>query len=88
MSDDTGITQLEAYHTGQLCRQFVRLFCWPTDLEHPHARRPVKMVNACISIARQYYNDFNNFLYQLISSKSGSYLFRWPRPENPGNLEK
>ena len=29
------------YHTGRLCRQFVRLFCWPTDLEHPHARRPV-----------------------------------------------
>ena len=29
------------YHTGQLCRQFVRLFCWPTDLEHLHARRSV-----------------------------------------------
>ena len=26
---------------GRLCLQFVRLFCWPTDLEHPHARRPV-----------------------------------------------
>ena len=32
---------LSPYHTGQLCRQFVRLFCWPTDLEHPHARRSV-----------------------------------------------
>ena len=32
---------LSPYHTGQLFRQFVRLFCWPTDLEHPHARRPV-----------------------------------------------
>ena len=29
------------YHTGQLCRQFVRLFCWQTDLEHPHARKPI-----------------------------------------------
>ena len=32
---------LSPYYTGQLCRQFVRLFCWPTDLEHPHARRSV-----------------------------------------------
>ena len=22
-------------------RQFVQLFCWLTDLEHPHARTPV-----------------------------------------------
>ena len=32
---------LRPYHTGRLCRQFVRLFCWATDLEHPHARKPV-----------------------------------------------
>ena len=36
-----GFQILSPYHTGQLCRQFVRLFCWPTDLEHPHARRSV-----------------------------------------------
>ena len=33
--------ELSPYYKGQLCRQFVRLFCWPTDLEHPHARRSV-----------------------------------------------
>ena len=32
---------LNPYHTGQLCRQFVQLFCWPTDLEHSPARRLV-----------------------------------------------